>query len=31
MKDLIRKALFTEITSEIMVLKKGAKTSETLN
>ena len=30
MKDLIRKALVTEITSEKMVLKKGAKTSESL-
>ena len=30
MKDLIRKALVTEITSEKMVLKKGAETSESL-
>ena len=30
MKDLIRKALVTEITSEKMVLKEGAETSESL-
>jgi hypothetical protein len=30
MKDLIRKALVTEITSEKMVLKKGAEISESL-
>ena len=30
MKDLIRKALVTEVNSEKMVLKEGAETSESL-